>query len=104
MYQKQTKLLQSDLKGLSERDLLIFVLFDQKGLHPDGSEINIQDTEKLRKMYRVNPNEFIVILIGKDGGKKLEVQESILTRDRLYGTIDAMPMRQAEMKRQSQKQ
>jgi len=41
--------------------------------------------------------DFKVVLIGLDGGIKLEKTE-VLTTTELFGTIDAMPMRRAEMK------
>ncbi|MCK0146521.1 DUF4174 domain-containing protein [Arenibacter sp. F26102] len=44
-----------------------------------------------------NKEDFKVILIGLDGGIKLEKTE-VLTASELFGTIDAMPMRRAEMK------
>jgi len=37
----------------------------------------------------------MVVLIGKDGGEKLRSAQPI-TAERLFATIDAMPMRQSE--------
>lgn len=41
--------------------------------------------------------DFTVILVGKDSGDKLRDTKP-LTLTKLYNTIDAMPMRQSEMK------
>lgn len=46
-----------------------------------------------RKRYKVARDTFAVLLIGKDGGVKLRSTEPV-PPDRLFATIDAMPMRQ----------
>ena len=71
-YLEQTKVLAADPKGLKIRDLKIKEHF--------GSPA------------------FKITLTGKDGGVKL-TSKSVLTLEKLYGTIDAMPMRKAEMLR-----
>ena len=71
-YLEQKKILDADEKGLKIRDVKIKEHF--------GS------------------SAFKIILRGKDGGIKL-TSKSVLTLDKLYGTIDAMPMRKAEMLR-----
>jgi hypothetical protein len=71
-YLEQTRILAADKKGLKLRDLKIKEHF--------GSPA------------------FKITLTGKDGGIKL-TSKSVLTLDKLYGTIDAMPMRKAEMLR-----
>jgi len=52
----------------------------------------------LRRRYRVAANDFRVLLVGKDGGVKLDEARPIAA-DRLGATIDAMPMRRDEMRR-----
>ena len=52
----------------------------------------------LRHRFKVDPHAFAVILIGKDGGEKLRSAEP-LPAERLFATIDAMPMRKDEMRR-----
>ncbi len=51
----------------------------------------------LRNFYRVPPEAFKALLIGKDSGVKL-VSSEPLSAQQLNATIDAMPMRRAEMK------
>lgn len=48
-----------------------------------------------RRRFHVGEGEFVVILIGKDGGEKLRSQTPV-TMERLIKVIDAMPMRQKE--------
>lgn len=98
LLRNQTELFLLDKKGLSERDLLIFAVGENHISEIiDGNEFPIPVTFK--ESLSINNNSFEVILIGKDGGIKLR-EKSPITRQRLYGTIDAMPMRQAEMRRQ----
>ena len=85
LVQRQLVLLQKDSSGLAERDLIV------KQVKPG---------DYLYESYQIKPDEpFTVILIGKDGGEKYR-SANMLTTNRLFATIDAMPMRQAEMRRQ----
>lgn len=45
---------------------------------------------------------FIIVLIGLDGGIKLRQYDSILTKEELLNTIDAMPMRVRELQKTKQ--
>lgn len=54
----------------------------------------------LQSRYKVARNAFTVLLIGKDGGIKLRSVEPVRP-ERLFAIIDAMPMRQEEMHRRS---
>jgi hypothetical protein len=51
----------------------------------------------LRKKFGVTADEFEVILIGKDGTVKLRSKAAVST-SALFQLIDAMPMRQEEMR------
>jgi Domain of unknown function (DUF4174) len=55
----------------------------------------------MRHRFKVEPNEFLVILIGKDGGEKLNSRTPVAA-DKLERLIDSMPMRQSEMRPESQ--
>ena len=81
--QNQKAILATDPDGLADRDMVI--------LEPP-------QTKTLAKRYKVDPKNFTVILVGKDGGEKLR-QEEPATLDQLFGLIDQMPMRQQEMRR-----
>lgn len=54
------------------------------------------DEEQARRRFRVAPDQFTVILIGKDGGEKLRSHEP-LSWQKLSSTIDSMPMRKDEV-------
>lgn len=57
-----------------------------------------QSAAALRARFGVGPDEFRVLLVGKDGGVKLS-QASPIAAQPLFRTIDAMPMRQDETRR-----
>lgn len=83
-YQQQLKLLKQDAKGLAERDMVI------------ETYVYSEQTAARFKKHRITKN-FTLTLTGKDGGEKLrEIKPITLTK--LFATVDAMPMRQQEMK------
>jgi hypothetical protein len=51
----------------------------------------------VRLHFQVEPNDFLVILLGKDGGEKLRSRAPV-PAEQLKQLIDSMPMRQSEMK------
>ncbi len=80
---QQQQWLAADKAGLRERDLQVKVLLKSqspKALVSKGLK-----------------ESFTLILLGKDGGEKLRSHQPV-TLKKLYGLIDAMPMRKAEMK------
>ena len=95
-YQQQLSIFQSDQMGMADRDLLYFRIFPDEGYNPDNDALTSAQVIALRERFDVGTG-FTVILIGKDGGEKL-TQHKSLSLEQLYGTIDAMPMRQQEMK------
>lgn len=82
--------------GLQERDLLVFHIFDDRVLLPDQTRLGASEARSLRAHYVIPDKETVILLIGKDGAEKLRSRE-LLTTQRLFATIDAMPMRQQEM-------
>ncbi|BAU90956.1 hypothetical protein MPPM_2351 [Methylorubrum populi] len=83
----QRQALASARAGASERDL---VTVEAVGQGPDAVA--------LRRRLGLPGDAFRAVLVGKDGGAKLTSEEPIPPQ-RLFSTIDAMPMRQDEAKR-----
>ena len=81
LVQQQIQLLNSESKGVQERSLTITIV--------KGGDSRI-------KKYSINPGQFTVLLIGKDNSEKYRTND-LLPPDQLFGIIDAMPMRKAEM-------
>ena len=86
------KMLAAEKAGLAERDLEVFVL-DGPG-RPPGAALAKQLREKLKPRKDVPE----VLLLGKDGQTTLRWKAADFTPAALYASIDAMPMRQREMK------
>lgn len=83
----QREALASARTGFRERDL---VVVEAVG---DGTE-----ALAVRRTLGLPADAFRAVLVGKDGGAKLTAAEPIPPQ-RLFSTIDAMPMRQDEMRR-----
>jgi hypothetical protein len=54
-----------------------------------------------RLRFKVEPTAFVVILLGKDGGEKLNSPAPV-PMEKIKQLIDSMPMRKQEMQRASQ--
>ena len=84
--------------AFAERDMILFTVIDGHGQR-DGRDMSVAASKALIEELRLRPGPLPrVILVGKDGGKKLERHGSIALNE-LFGIIDAMPMRQDEMGR-----
>ncbi|MGX5856512.1 DUF4174 domain-containing protein [Dyadobacter jiangsuensis] len=56
------------------------------------------DLSEWKKWDVDSVNAFTFILVGRDGGEKLRSSE-VVSAEKLFGLIDAMPMRKDEMRR-----
>ncbi|MEL7345726.1 MAG: DUF4174 domain-containing protein [Pseudomonadota bacterium] len=83
VFQEQLDLLEAGISELVERDVILIVDTD-----PDAESA-------LRTKLR--PREFMLVLIGKDGGVKLRKPFAWDVRE-LSRSIDKMPMRQQEIR------
>ena len=93
---QQLEELASDMKGFEERRLVIYAVsgdYFRKGFKKGPWQRKNQSMDT----YFPSEKAFEVVLLGLDGGVKLR-QDHLLTRNKLYSTIDAMPMRQRELK------
>ena len=87
----QRDLLAAARPGNTERDLEIVEIIGSRASAP-------LDAVRLRAEYRVTEAQFVVLLIGKDGGEKLRSFQAVAP-EQLFATIDRMPMRRAEAAR-----
>ncbi len=97
----QDAILKAAAQGLWDRDIAVFrVVADRVTLQDaKGGPAKVSaDADTLRSVFAVAPDQFMVILVGKDGDEKLR-QSTPLSAERLFDTIDAMPMRRREMRR-----
>jgi hypothetical protein len=92
----QLRSLRAGATELAARDVVVIAL-PWNSHTPTTSMLSARDALAARRRFHIAPNAFAVILIGKDGGEKLR-SETPLTVEKLRATIDAMPMRQEEMR------
>ena len=83
---EQKRQIESLKGGAAERDLVLVQ-------PPAGSA----EAKALRTRFGLGDEAFQAVLVGKDGGAKLRATKPITARE-LMATIDAMPMRQDEMR------
>lgn len=88
LYKEQNKIFSNIQQETKERDL-IFIEISKK--------INSKH-KALSKKYNPKSFDFKIILIGKDGGTKLESLR-VVSHETIFSLIDSMPMRQMEMSR-----
>lgn len=95
--QQQMDWIHTAADGYRERDLVVI------SMEVDGTRDVLRDKSlsidpiALRKRYGVVEGAFSFLLIGKDGGIKLQSTEAV-SSERLFAIIDAMPMRRQEMR------
>jgi len=104
---QQLDALDHHVAELRERDLVVIPLIEQPGpanrstvlrtLQPPLVRADEQIT--FRRRFNIAPSDFVVILVGKDGTEKIR-SHAPLSAARLNRTIDAMPGRQDEMRKQ----
>lgn len=96
-YRQQMQAWQADATGTDDRDLKLVQILGTGESQVDGRSLSSASVERLRQQFGITPEEFAVILVGKDGTEKQRSQTPI-DLAMLFRTIDAMPMRQQEMR------
>lgn len=96
-YRQQMQAWQADAAGTNNRHLKLVQILETGESQVDGRSLSSASAERLRQQFGIPPEEFAVILVGKDGTEKQRSQTPIDSA-MLFGTIDAMPMRQQEMR------
>lgn len=95
----QIRTLNGHAAEVHDRDIVAIGL-PYKNPSPTPAQLSPTEAEAVRRRFHVEPGEFAVILLGKDGGVKLRSKKP-LGIEKLNGTIDAMPMRQEEVRERS---
>jgi hypothetical protein len=95
-YQSLDQELRRNPDGVADRDLLVFRVLEQGPSAVGSQEISPQDATNLRRRFGVSPGAFTVVLVGKDGGVKIE-RSGPVTLSEIFTLIDSMPMRRREM-------
>ena len=95
-YQQQMQLFKEQ-PGFDERDLFVVQLLAEGTSRINNQPIDAQLATQIRERFNVAPQEFQVILVGKDGTSKRR-DRSPVPPAVIFNSIDAMPMRQQEMR------
>ncbi len=69
-YQKLAEELESQMHEVIDRDLLVFHVFDIGQSRVGQTVISEPTVKGLQKRFSIIPGQFIVVLVGKDGGEK----------------------------------
>ncbi|WP_028624627.1 DUF4174 domain-containing protein [Pseudomonas sp. Ant30-3] len=82
-------------KGFTDRSMVLYTVFNLMGQR-EGKDLGPQDTAALIRSLKLGAGaKTKVILVGKDGEKKLEQSDDI-DLQKIFSTIDAMPMAEKE--------
>jgi hypothetical protein len=99
----QRTFLKNQASQAKDRDLILIPVFakwtsnDLDLRNENAAFTSDAEQKNLRSRYKIQPNEFSVILLGKDGGEKLRSRTPV-TMEKLKELIDSMPMRQQEVR------
>lgn len=95
-YKIQLSFLKNSEEGFKDRQLIIYeVLPNQYKSTLYKTKSNWKKEKQLYKKHMNFEDKFKVVLIGLDGKIK-KIKNTPLTKQQLFGIIDAMPMRQSE--------
>jgi hypothetical protein len=91
------KELSASRDALQDRDLVLGRIFEQGPSQLGARPLPPEDAQSLHRRFGIRPATFTVVLIGKDGGVKMK-REGRVDLEAIFARIDAMPMRQQEMR------
>ncbi len=94
-YLEQITELKKNESGLQERKLIVYQT-QPKQFKQGLSSSDWKSTSDLYDTYKKTTSRFEFVLIGLDGGIKLQESE-LVSREKLFSVIDKMPMRRNEL-------
>ena len=97
-YLSLKKEIEHQAKEVLDRDLLIAHVPEKGEGRLGMKRLSSGQGFSLRKNFSVPPGQLMSILVGKDGGVKFR-QDRMVELKEIFRVIDAMPMRQQEMKK-----
>jgi len=95
---EQVALFKKQQKEFDDRDLVLGVIDSGGNGAIDGASIGAKDAATLQQTFNPANSDFLIVLIGKDGGVKLK-EQIVVPVETIFYLVDAMPMRRAEMRR-----
>ncbi|MDG1286311.1 MAG: DUF4174 domain-containing protein [Rickettsiales bacterium] len=97
-YASQQFSLTESVAGMKERDLVVWSFIVNQEVSVEGKSKAHLGTSRFYDYFNVRENGFTIILLGKDGEEKHR-QNTALSMPELFSMIDAMPMRQREIRK-----
>ena len=97
-YERQMREFEGQEDGILDRDLMILEIFENGESRWGDTVLSERVAPRMRRQLDVEAGEFSIILIGKDGGEKFRRQVPVGVSE-IFNMIDAMPMRQQEMRK-----
>ena len=94
---EQRQIVSRNRSDLNKRDVVVVWVIGSS-LSTELGPPPSSNATSLRARYNVADGEFRAVLVGKDGREKLSSSKP-LAAEKLFATIDAMPMRRDEMRR-----
>ena len=91
----QNAVLAAEQDGLAERHMAVIRVLANKRVSIDGKS-EADNFSNFHEYFNARPDRFRVLLVGKDGGVKLDREVPVSTGE-LFSLIDSMPMRRQEM-------
>lgn len=101
-YQQQMQLFDQHQNSFKDRDLVLVQVLATNKSYANRQLIDESSAANLRNRFRVDKENFRVILVGKDGGVK-RIDTTPVPATAIFEQIDAMPMRQQEMQERGRK-
>lgn len=98
--QAQLKEFTGQNEGLTERDLILFLITEDKVYSQHGKALDM-NSESVREQLGISDDFKGVLLLGKDGGIKLKEHFQVASKT-VFDLIDGMPMRKAEMRKEGE--
>ena len=80
----------------ADRDMVLGLIVTVGTSTLDGQLVDTSQAQQLLSEFGIGAKSFSVVLIGKDGGEKLRVND-VPDLAAIYAVIDGMPMRGREM-------
>jgi len=97
-YQQQMQSFSNQTAEFADRDLLLIELFANGTSRINGDPINPEEVTQIKQQFNIG-GDFSLILVGKDGTAKRR-ETTPVKPTAIFQQIDAMPMRQQEMRSQ----
>ena len=79
----------------ADRDMVLGLILTGGAGTLDGDVVDTSQAQRLASEFGIDANGFAVVLIGKDGGEKLRLND-VPDLQAIYAVIDGMPMRTRE--------